>query len=75
MQTNLGKMLQFIVFLIIQLALLPLTIIGYVYIVVKAVLYAKKHGISVTTTNPLTARWTLHIFGLRKDEDGTKMIS
>ena len=75
MQTNLGKMIQFIVFLIIQLALLPLSIIGYIFAVVKVMLYAKKHGISVTATNPLSSRWILHVFGLREDEDGTKMIS
>ena len=75
MQTNLGKMLQFIVFLIIQLVLLPLTIIGYIFSVVKALLYTKKHGISATATNPLTTRWILHIFGLREDEEGTKLIS
>ena len=75
MQTNLGKMLQFIVFLIIQLPLLPLAIIGYIFSVVKALLYTKKHGISGTATNPLSVRWILHIFGLREDEEGTKLIS
>ncbi len=68
------KMVQFTIFAIIQLPLLPLSIIGYIFLVVKVLLYAKKHGISATTTNPLAARWMLHIFGLRKDEDGIKMI-
>ncbi len=75
MQANLGKMIQFTIFAIIQLALLPLSIIGYIFLVVKVLLYSKKHGISATTTNPLSSRWVLHIFGLREDEDGTKMIS
>jgi len=75
MQTNLVKMVQFIVFLIIQLPLLPLTIIGYIFSVVKALLYTKKHGISGTATSPLTSRWILHVFGSREDEGGAKMIS
>jgi len=69
------KLVQFIVFFIIQLPLLPLTIIGYIFLVVKVLLYSKKHGLSVTATNPLFTRLILHIFGLRKDEDGAKMIS
>jgi len=73
--SNFIKMFQFVIFAIIQLVLLPLTIIGYVFIVVKVLLYSKKHGISATTTSPLGSRWFLHIFGLRKDEDGTKMIT
>jgi len=68
-------MIQFTIFAIIQLVLLPLTIIGYIFSVVKALLYSKKHGISGTATNPLSVRWILHIFGLREDEDGAKMIS
>lgn len=75
MLTNLVKMVQFIVFLIIQLVLLPVTIIGYIFLVVKVLLYSKKYGISATTTSPLGIRWFLHVFGLREDEDGTKMIS
>jgi len=69
------KMVQFTIFAIIQLALLPLSIIEYIFAVVKVMLYSKKHGISATSTTPLTSRWILHIFGLRKDEDGTKMIT
>ena len=69
------KMVQFIVFLIIQLPLLPLTIIGYIFLVVKVMLYSKKHGLSATATNPLTSRWILHIFGSREDEAGIKIIT
>ncbi|MBA7704104.1 hypothetical protein ES703_112904 [subsurface metagenome] len=69
------KIVQLIIFAIIQLVLLPLTITGYIFLVVKVLLYSKKHGISATTTNPLSSRCILHIFGLRKDEAGTKMIT
>ncbi|MCD4783982.1 MAG: SAM-dependent methyltransferase [Candidatus Eremiobacteraeota bacterium] len=69
------KLFQFLVFIIIQLVLLPLSIIGYVFMFVKVLLYSKKHGISATATNPLSSRWIYHIFGLRKDEATVKMIS
>jgi len=73
MQTNLVKMVQFIVFAIIQLVFLPLTIIGYIFLVVRSMHYSKKHGLLATATNPLGYRWFLHIFGSREDEAGTKM--
>jgi len=69
------KIVQFIVFLIIQLVLLPLTIIGYIFLVVKVMLYSKKYGISVTATNPLSARWFLHVLGKREDDTMVNMIS
>ncbi len=69
------RMGQFIVFLIIQIVLLPLTIIGYIFAVVKALLYSRKYGISVTATNPLSARWFLHVLGKREDDTMVNMIS
>jgi methyltransferase (TIGR00027 family) len=66
---------QFIVFLIIQIPLLPLTIIGYIFAVAKALLYGRKYGISFTATNPLSARWFLHVLGEREDEAMVEMIS
>jgi hypothetical protein len=72
---RLTRMGQFIVFLIIQVVLLPLTIIGYIFTLVKALLYSRKYGISATATNPLSARWFLHVLGNREDEAVVKMIS
>ena len=46
---SLIKLVQFIIFLIIQFPLLPLTIIGYILTVVKIMLYSKKHGLSATS--------------------------
>jgi len=71
---QLPVMLQFPIYAIIQLALLPVTIIGYVFSVIKVMLYSKKYGLSATSTSPLGARWILHKFGLREDEAGAKMI-
>lgn len=69
------KLVQLTIFLLIQSIFLPITIIGYFFIVFKALVYSKKLDVLVTATNPLIARWILHKFGLREDEDGTKMIS
>ena len=72
---SLIRMGQFIIFLIIQVPLLPLTIIGYIFAVVKALLYSKKYGMSATATNPLSMRWLLHKLGKREDEAMVEMIS
>jgi methyltransferase (TIGR00027 family) len=69
------RMAQFIVFLIIQIVLLPLTIMGYIFTVAKALLYSKKYGMSFTSTSPLGWRWLLHVLGKRKDPAVVEMIS
>jgi methyltransferase (TIGR00027 family) len=61
-------MAQFIVFLIIQIPLLPLTIIGTVIAGVKEVFYSKKLGMSSAALEPLMNRWILHHFRIRKDD-------
>lgn len=68
-------MIQFTIFAIIQIVLLPLTIIGYVSLVAKVLRHSKKYGVSATSTTPMFTRWMMHVFGLREDEDGTRMIA
>jgi hypothetical protein len=71
---SLIKMGQFIVFLIIQIPLLPLAIIGFVIAAVKEFLYSKKLGISATALEPLNVRWGLHYFRSREDTWLVKLI-
>jgi methyltransferase (TIGR00027 family) len=62
------RTVQTVVFLVLQLAMLPLSIGGYLYAVVKTVRYGKQHGTSVTATSILGGRWIMHVFGTREDE-------
>ncbi|MBU7029361.1 MAG: SAM-dependent methyltransferase [Theionarchaea archaeon] len=71
---SLIKIVQFIVFLIIQIPLLPLAIIGFVIAAVKELLYSKKLGISATAIEPLNVRWGLHYFRSREDKWLVKLI-
>ncbi len=73
--TDFYEIFQFAIFLIIQLLLLPLTVIGYIVLVAKVMRYSKKHGLSLTSTRPLGSRWILHLFGLREDETMVKMVA
>ena len=67
--------IQFMIFAIIQLLLLPLTIIGYVFSVIKAMYFSRKFGISGTAASTLGARWILHKSGVREDDASTKMVA
>ncbi len=61
------KYLQTLVFVVLQLALLPFSIAGYVYAAIKSVRYAKATGASATATSILGGRWIMHAFGVRDD--------
>lgn len=69
------KLVQFIIFLIIQTFLLPLGIIGSVLLIVKSILNTKKYNISAMAGNPLVIRWIMHVFGTRRDEYVSKIIT
>jgi len=61
------KIIQTLVFIILQLVLLPFSIAGYLYAAIKTALYAKASGVSMTATSILGGRWIMHRFGVRED--------
>jgi len=62
-------------FIIIQIFLSPIIIIGYVYSTIYGFVQANKTGISLTGMDMLNVRWMLHCSGVRPDEATQKMIS
>jgi len=67
--------MRFAFFIIIQIFLSPITIIGYVYSTIYLFVQAKNTGISLTGSDMLNVRWMLHRSGVRTDEAVVKMIS
>jgi methyltransferase (TIGR00027 family) len=64
-----------IAFHLISLLLSPISLLGYVIWVGKAVvLGGGKSGVSATAQGPLSARWTEHMFGTRQDEAAYKLM-
>ena len=64
----------FILFILIQILLLPITIIGNIYNTLYVVYKAKKMGISASAVDPLSYRWILHLSGERTDEACVKLL-
>jgi methyltransferase (TIGR00027 family) len=67
--------LRFIFFVIIQIFLSPITIIGYIYSTIYLFVQARRTGISLTGSDMLNVRWMLHRSGVRTDEAVVRMIS
>lgn len=74
MQTNLGKMIQFIVFLIIQILFIPLAIVGFVAAFYRELIISKKLGVSFMAVQVLQYRWLMHYFKSRDDEASVKLV-
>jgi methyltransferase (TIGR00027 family) len=62
------------VYYIISILLFPVSLLGYVLWVGKGFLRGNPSGVSVTAQGPLSARWTMHNFGIRPDEPANRLM-
>ncbi len=62
------------VFYILSVLLFPVTLIGYVIWVGKAILTGRGSGVSGTAQGPLSARWFMHNLGTREDEPSNQLM-
>ena len=60
-------------FYVLSIVLFPVTLVGYVIWVGK-LLAAKPSGVSTSAQGPLSARWTMHEFGVREDEAASRLL-
>src|SRR5690349_7866374 len=63
-----------VIFSIINILLLPITLVGYVLVLGKLFLVGRASGISTTAQGPLSARWTQHQLGIRQDEASNRLM-
>ena len=68
------KSVQFIVFLIIQIAFIPLVIIGFVVASYKEMRLSKRLGVSFMAGQAIQQRWTMHYLRTQADEATVKFI-
>jgi len=61
------KIIQVVLFVMIQLLFLPLLIVGSVFIAFRQILVSKKLGLTGTAVDVLQTRWIQHYFGDRTD--------
>ena len=63
------KILQYLVFIIIQIPFVPLAIIGVILAAYKEMVVSKKLGVSFTAGQAIQPKWYLHYFRVREDKD------
>ncbi len=68
------QVIAYILFAVIEIVLLPVTVVGYVWLVAKLMLASRRSGASVTAYSPLGARWALHESGARTDEACKQLV-
>jgi len=61
------------VFIVLQILFIPLAIVGITIAFYKQVYGSKKLGVSATAIEILSGRWTMDVFGLRKDLTSIKL--
>ncbi len=61
------SLLSFVVFVVLQITLLPLGVVGIGIVVYKQMVGSKRLGVSGTGIEVLNGRWTMHVFNIRKD--------
>jgi methyltransferase (TIGR00027 family) len=62
------------VFYALNILLFPVTLLGYVIWVSKAILAGRKSGVSGTAQGPLSARWFQHHLGTRRDNAADRLM-
>lgn len=69
------SLLSMVVFVLLQIAFIPLTIFGVVLVGYKQMAVSKKLGVSQTGIEILNGRWTMDVFDIRKDEATVKLAN
>ena len=64
------KFLQLALYILIQVAFLPIAIVGLIDALLKEMIYSKKLGVSFTAIQALQYRWIMHYFDTRPDSTG-----
>jgi len=62
------RVLALLVFVPLQIAFVPLAILGLLLQTYRQMIVSRRLGVSQTGIEVLGGRWTMHIFGLREDE-------
>jgi len=62
-----------LVFIVVQILFIPLAIIGFILVAYKQMYVSKKLGVSASANEVINGRWTMDVFGLRKDTASVKL--
>lgn len=75
MVTKAVKIVAFVVYVVVQIAFIPMALIGVVLTGYRQIVVSKKLGVSQTAIEIINGRWTMHIFGIREDFASDRLLS
>jgi methyltransferase (TIGR00027 family) len=61
------------IFMVVQILFLPLSISGFILVAYKQMYVSKRLGVSGSAIEVINGRWTLDVFGIRKDTATVKL--
>ena len=67
------KLLSWLVYIPLQIIILPLSIVGVILVAYRQMLVSKRLAVSQTAIEVFNGRWTLHVFGMRNDPGAAKL--
>jgi methyltransferase (TIGR00027 family) len=67
--------LGLILYIILQVAFLPLALVGVMLVAYRQIVVSKRLGISQTAIEVLNGRWTMHIFDIRADRASAELAA
>lgn len=59
--------MRLLTFLVLEVLLSPITLTGYLFLIVWATTISQQQSLSITALSPLFCRWLLHLQGIRPD--------
>ena len=68
------KLFSYLVFIPLQIVMIPCAIVGSILTAYKQILVSKRLGVSQTAIEIINGRWTMHIFGLRRDDETAALM-
>ena len=69
------KVVAFLIYLFLQIAFIPLAIVGVILTGYRQLAVSKRLGVSQTAIEIINGRWTMHIFGIRDDPATAELMS
>ncbi len=69
------RLVSFVVFIVLQIVMLPLGVVGLVLVTYKQMVVSKRLGVSQTGIEVLNGRWTMHVFDIREDLAAVQLAS
>lgn len=69
------RIVALILYIFLQIVLLPLSILGALIVAYKQLVVSKRLGVSQTAIEVINGRWTMHAFGMREDEATAKLAA